>query len=106
MIPWGAKGANTMGWHIEHTGFAKWSRDEWLSHEETIRRGAFKCVQHAVKFGIPVKMLSDDELRQRQKGFITHAQCTRVLGGSHTDPGNNFPIDKFLQLAKDFAADF
>lgn len=106
VIPWGAKGANRKGWHIEHTGFAEWPRARWLEHEQTVRRGAFKCAQHAVKFGIPVKMLSDDELRRGQRGFITHAQCCRVLGGNHTDPGNNFPIDRFLQLAKDFAEDF
>ena len=106
VIPWGAPGANKMGWHVEHAGFAEWTRQKWLSHEETVRRGAFKCAQHAVKFGIPVDLLSDDELRRGRKGFITHAQCTRVFGGSHTDPGTNFPFDRFLQLAQNFAAEF
>lgn len=107
VIPWGAKGANTMGFHVEHAGFAEWTRQKWLSHEQTIRRGAFKCVQHAVKFGIPIKLLSDDELKLGRRGFITHVQCSRVFGGQgHTDPGTNFPFDKFLQFAQDFAEEF
>jgi hypothetical protein len=43
VIPWGAKGANTNGFHIEHAGFAKWERRKWMSHEGTLRRGAFKA---------------------------------------------------------------
>lgn len=114
VIPWGAPGANTMGWHIEHAGRAangpggippRWTREKWLSHKETLRRGAFKSARHAVKFGIPIKLLTTDELRAGKKGFITHAMCSKVFGGDHSDPGSNFPLDVYMEFAKQFAAE-
>lgn len=43
--------------------------------------------------GIPHRWLTDGELANGvSRGLVTHAQCSRVLGGSdHTDPGPNFP---------------
>jgi hypothetical protein len=48
VIPWGAKGANTRGFHIEIAGWAEWSRDEWMKRSQALRRAAYKAAVHAV----------------------------------------------------------
>jgi len=105
-IPWGAPGANTMGFHIEHAGFAKWTRAQWLQHEDTLKRGAFKSALHARRFGIPFKWLTADDLRHGRSGFVTHAVVSEFNpAGNHTDPGPNFPRDHYMALVKQFAAE-
>jgi hypothetical protein len=103
VIPWAAPGANTIGWHLELTGWKRWSREEWLNHKQTLRRGAFKAAFHAKKFGIPIKLLSAADVRLGRKGFVTHALCTEVFGGDHTDPGHNCPLDQFMRWTREFA---
>jgi hypothetical protein len=102
-IPWGAPGTNVNGFHIEHAGFARWDRHKWMSHEQTLRRGAFKAAFHAVKFGIPLKLLSADDLSHGRSGFVTHATVSKVFHGDHTDPGDGFPLDHYMHLVKQFA---
>lgn len=102
-IPWGAIGANTSGVHIEIAGFAKWSKAEWLEHTEGLRRAAYKAAQFAKKYEIPVELLNNKELKSGKSGIVTHAQCAVVFDGSHTDPGPNFPLDRFIQWAREFA---
>lgn len=104
-IPWGAPGTNKNGFHIEHTGFAEWTSQQWMGHEDTLRRGAFKAALHAKKFSIPVKVLSAADLRHGRKGFATHATVTQAFGGSHTDPGAHFPLDHYMDLVQGFADD-
>ena len=101
VIPWGAKGANTSGLHIEIAGFAAWSKQEWLEHTEGLRRAAFKAARLAKKYGIPLELLSDRELERGERGFVTHAQCAAVFGGTHSDPGSGFPLDRFMRWARE-----
>lgn len=105
VIPWGAPGANTNGFHVEHSGFAKWDRAKWMSHEQTLRRGAFKSALHAVKFGIPLTVLNANDLRHGRAGFVTHATVTEFhpSKGNHHDPGHGFPLDHFMALVRKFA---
>jgi hypothetical protein len=107
LIPFGAPGTNRDGFHIEHAGHASWSRQKWMSHEETLRRGAFKAALHAKKFNIPLKVLSADDLRHGRRGFVTHATVTSVFPGNqgHSDPGPGFPLDHYMDLVKGFAAE-
>ena len=107
IIPWGAPGANTMGWHLELSGKAAFSQSQWLDRKKTLRRGAFKAARHAKQFGIPIKMLSAAEIKQGKKGFVTHALCTQAFNtpGGHSDPGPNFPRDTFMQMTAEFAAE-
>jgi hypothetical protein len=103
-IPLGAPGANTDGFHIEHAGFARWDRQKWMSHDKTLRRGAFKAAFHAVKFGIPLRLLTADDLRHGRSGFVTHATVSKAFTpGGHTDPGPNFPLEHYMDLVKQFA---
>ena len=75
-----------------------------MSHEQTLRRGAFKAAFHAVKFGIPLKLLTANDLRHGRSGFVTHATVSKVFTpGGHTDPGDGFPLNHYMQLVKQFA---
>jgi N-acetylmuramoyl-L-alanine amidase-like protein len=103
VIPWGAKGANTRGFHIEIAGFAEWNRNEWLKHGQALRRAAYKGAFHAKKFGIPIRLLTPAQLKAGQRGFVTHAMCTQAFGGTHTDPGRQCPTEQLLDWAKEFA---
>jgi hypothetical protein len=103
VIPWGAKGANTRGFHIEITGWAEWSKDDWLSRGQVLRRAAYKAAAHALKFGIPIRLLTAEQLKAGQKGFVTHALCTKAFGGTHTDPGRNCPTDQVIVWTKEYA---
>ena len=103
IIPWGAKGANTRGFHIEIAGFAEWSHGEWMKHREALRRAAYKAAVHAKKFDIPIRWLTPAQLKAGQKGFVTHAMCTTAFGGTHTDPGRQCPTDQLLEWANEFA---
>jgi hypothetical protein len=108
VIPWGASGANTNGFHIEHAGWAfKWGRDEWMRHEQTLRRGAYKAALHAKKFRIPPRVLSANDLRNGRPGFVTHATVNvfHPTKSSHRDPGSNFPLDFYMQLVDGFMAE-
>jgi hypothetical protein len=108
VIPWGASGANTNGFHIEHAGWAfKWSRADWLSHDQMLRRGAYKAALHAKKFRIPLRVLGAADLRNGRPGFVTHATVNQFhpTRSSHSDPGSNFPIDHYMQLVNQYAAE-
>jgi N-acetylmuramoyl-L-alanine amidase len=108
IIPWGAPGANTNGFHIEHAGWAvKWDRDDWMRHEQTLRRGAFKAALHARKFGIPLRLLNANDLRNGKAGFVTHATVSdfHPTAGNHRDPGSNFPLELYMQLVQQAAVD-
>jgi hypothetical protein len=103
VIPWGAKGANTRGFHIEIAGWAEWSRQDWLRRSQALRRAAYKAAVHAVRFGIPVRMLTSEELKAGRKGFVTHALCTKAFGGTHSDPGKHCPTEQLIDWAKEYA---
>ena len=107
VIPWGAPGANKLGWHLELSGRANFTQQQWLARRETLRRGAFKAAFHAKRFGIPIKLLNAADIRAGRKGFITHALCTKAFEtpGGHTDPGANCPLGEFIELAKAFHAE-
>jgi hypothetical protein len=104
IIPFGAPGVNTNGFHIEHAGFAKWTRRKWMRHKQTLRRGAFKAAFNAKKFNVPMVILSAEDLKRGKSGFVTHATVTKAFNpGGHTDPGDGFPLDHYMRLVKEFA---
>lgn len=96
--PCGAPGANGDGLHIEMVGYAKWSRDEWLARPVQLRAVRNAVRKWSAMYGIPRRVLTDDELRSGEAGVTTHAQITRVYSGGqgHWDPGTGFPIEEVL----------
>lgn len=92
---------NYRGLNWELAGFASQTREQWLddygramlSHVAPIMRA------DAQRFGIPLRTLTDDEVRAYKPGITSHWQMGRVFGGTdHTDPGKNFPWDHLLEL--------
>ena len=105
-IAWGAPYANTQGIHIEGYGYVHWDRAEWMATADgSLHRTAWLIAYIAKACGIPLRYLSDTQLRNGNRGITSHEQCTRVFpGGSHTDPGKGYPFDYVLSMAKKYAA--
>jgi hypothetical protein len=106
VIPWGAPGVNSDGLHIEHAGFAKWSRDEWLSHDRMLRLSAANAARWAWQYKIPRRWLTVDELKAGARGFCCHIDATKAFpnNSGHSDPGPGFPRDVYMGYVDDYYA--
>jgi len=110
VIPWAAPGANTNGYHIEHCGFAAWTRAQWLDHRAMLRRSAYKAALRCHLYGIPPRWVGVLGLRLGRKGLTTHRAVSFAFpklaraAGFHTDPGKGFPRDYYLDLVKTYLA--
>lgn len=107
VIPWGAKGANSDGLHVEICGRAAWTRDSWLARDSMLRRAAWKCAKWCWQYDIPARWLTDKQLANGSlHGLTTHVQVNKVFqGGSHWDPGPSFPKDIYLVYVKKYLAE-
>ena len=99
-IPCGAQGANVQGLHIELTGHAAWTREQWLAHMATLVCAAKVVADWCVTYGIPAVYLDAAALKDpSSRGITTHVTVNEAFKyGSHWDPGPNFPMDVFLSL--------
>lgn len=101
LVPWGARGANYRGFHIEQAGYARWSRLVWSrSHRRLLERAAYKTALHCRRFGIPPYFVTATELRAGLYGVTTHNECTRAFGGTHWDPGRGWPRRLFMRRVR------
>jgi hypothetical protein len=102
--------ANTRGWHLEQSGYARFTRADWTTPDglSQLRRvgACFREIHDT--WGIPKRWMTDDQLRRaaagdrNSGGMTTHQQVARVLGGTtHTDPEDNYPRDLLLQAVLD-----
>ncbi|MGE3487458.1 MAG: N-acetylmuramoyl-L-alanine amidase [Nitrospira sp.] len=98
---WHCGNANADGYGVEIVGKAAQSGRQWqdLYSLAAIDNACDWLLWNAALRDIPARWLTDAQLKAGQAGHVTHAQVARVLGGStHTDPGNNFPYDRVMQL--------
>jgi len=102
VIPWGAPGANRSGLHIEHCGYARWTRADWLRHRPMLERSAAKAAQWCQVYRIPRRWVTPAELARGVAGFATHADASIAFppNGGHHDPGLGFPRDLYLELVQ------
>lgn len=91
---------NVNGIQIEMAGRAAQSRADWLDDysramlERTAALTADICKRH----GIPVRVLSDEQVARGEAGITTHAALARVFRETdHSDPGPYFPWDFFME---------
>jgi N-acetyl-anhydromuramyl-L-alanine amidase AmpD len=96
---------NRRGIQHELCGRAGQSDAQWddAASAGTLRQAAKQAARDARKWGIPVRHLTVAEVRAGYKGFCGHYDITRAFpqdGGSHTDPGPNFPWTEFLDLVR------
>src|ERR1700761_6886537 len=85
--------------NIELAGYAAQTPAQWddAYSRKCLDVAAQACADWVIKYEIPVKHLSDTEIRAYNKGFLGHVDYNRVFNaGDHTDPGPNFPWDYFL----------
>ncbi len=121
VIPWGAPPLNVHGFHIEHAGYAKWSRAQWLSplNRRTLQRGAYKAAVRCKWYGIPARMLTASDLEKdygvefdgnwqagpMRGGIVEHRTINQVYHESdHTCPGAGFPTDVYVSMVEGFLA--
>ena len=100
-IAFAAPGANNDGVHLELAGRANQTREQWMDEFGLLllEQAAEAAAQYSLKFDIPVKHLSNDELANKSnKGIVGHVQVSEVFRKSnHTDPGPGFPWDFFIE---------
>lgn len=101
-----APGANRDGLQLELAGFARQTAAEWLDDygKQLLENAANAAAQYCLKYDIPVRHLTNDELADGQsKGFVSHAQVSEVFKQStHTDPGPGFPWKLFLEMVEKY----
>lgn len=103
-----APGANADGIQIEHAGYAKQTATDWadayslaMLRDQSAPLMAGICARH----GIPIRHLTDAQLRAGEAGLIGHVQASRVYKlSSHWDPGTSFPWDDYLTWVRNAAA--
>jgi len=96
---------NRRGIHHELCGDAGDSAAEWADayHAAMLERAAKQAARDSKKWDIPVRHLTVAQVRDGVKGFCGHGDITRAFpqdGGTHTDPGSNFPWTKFLNMVR------
>ncbi len=103
-IAWHAPGANANGLGIEHAGYARQNRQQWLD-DFSLRMLALsgQLTAHLCdRFDIPVSYLVADQLRRGARGITTHAEVSKAFGRStHMDPGPYFPVGEYLRFVDD-----
>lgn len=101
-VAWHAPGANHNGIGIEHAGYAKQSRKEWLDAYSSAELAiSAKLVGHLLAlYNIPLVKLTPDMLRAGARGICGHKDVTDAFSGGrgHQDPGPSFPWDAYLAL--------
>lgn len=105
-VAYAAPGANSDGIQIEHAGYSAQGAAGWgdaysvAMLDLSARLAAHLCVKH----GIPIRHLSDAQLRAGEPGLIGHVQASRVYRLSdHGDPGPDFPWDSYINLIRHYA---
>lgn len=101
-VAYAAPNANAHGLHIEMAGRAAQNQGDWLDQQS---QDMLRLVERLVadkcrEYNIPVRKLTATQLQKGQRGICGHVDCTHAFGGSHTDPGANFPWDDFIVNVK------
>lgn len=108
-IPYGAGSpANERGLHVEQAGHSYWTREQWLAHDKTLRETGGLVGGWAREYNIPMRFLRAPDLvrlanngwQPQDGGITTHAEITKAFHATtHTDPGDNYPIDVLMGYA-------
>lgn len=102
-VAWAAPGANGNGYQIEHAGYAKQTREQWLDaySKAMLSLSARHAGKVARLYGIPFELVDVAGLRAKRRGFTEHRFVSLAFGKSdHWDPGKAFPWDWYLAEAK------
>lgn len=102
-IAWHAPGANKYGIGIEHAGYARQNRMQWLDPFgiKMLTLSAELTADLCRRWDIPTSFVSANGLRQGRRGITTHAEVSEAFKKStHWDPGQRFPIDWYIDRVR------
>lgn len=102
-VAYAAPGCNNDGIQLELAGVAGQSVKQWRDPYSiaVVAIAADVAGQYCLKYGLPALHLSNEMLRLGGRGIIGHAQASAVYKKSdHTDPGPNYPWDRFMAAVK------
>jgi N-acetyl-anhydromuramyl-L-alanine amidase AmpD len=102
-VAWQAPGANHDGIGVEHAGRAKQTGRDWSDDYSTamLDRSATLVADLCRKYKIPVTWLYAADLVAGKRGITTHDAVSKAFKrGSHWDPGQGFPVEKYLALIR------
>ena len=108
-VAWAAPGANETGLHFEHAGYASQTKRDWSDDFSTamLHRSAELVARKCKRYHIPIRFLSAAEVKAGRSGITGHLQITESgIGGpagTHRDPGENFPWDRYIRYVKAYA---
>lgn len=98
-VAWHAPGANHNGIGVEHAGRAAQTGRDWADPYSTAMLALSAelvggiCSRHK----IPVTWLQPSDLVAGKRGITSHANVSKAFKrGTHWDPGDSFPIEKYL----------
>jgi hypothetical protein len=101
---WSLRSGNPRSLNVCFTGYARWSREEWLRHDRMLRQGADIAHEWSRRHNIPLRKLTSAEVGANESGVCGHVNWTvGKRDGSHTDPGEGFPWDVFMRYAANTA---
>lgn len=102
-VAWAAPGANHQGIQIEHAGYAAQSANQWGDSysEAMLGRSAALTASLCATYNLPLVFVDAAELIVGQRGITTHAEVSKAWRRSdHTDPGPNFPMTRYIGMAR------
>lgn len=100
---WAAPGGNSDGIQIEQAGRAGFTSADWATPDgqAMLRVTAELMAGISQRWNIPLVHLSNAELEAGHAGVVGHVQVSQVYRRSdHWDPGDNYPIDQVIELAR------
>lgn len=100
---WTLPGANSRSLNLEFAGYARQTVSEWTDEYsiDMLEIGAYCAAEWVIKYGIPVRRLTDSQIANGDKGFAGHVDVNRVYKkSSHWDPGPSFPWAYFLDRVR------
>jgi hypothetical protein len=106
-IAYAAGGINQNGIHIEHAGYARQTRAEWLDDysEAMLRLSASLTASLCVRYQIPAVWLTPKDLLAKERGITSHYNACIAFGGDHWDPGYEFPEDLYIEWVREAIGD-
>jgi hypothetical protein len=106
LTAWAAMSANSWGEHgcccTPSGASSGWSRADWLAHDNMLRACGAWLGEEAARYRVPLVKIGASEITAGRSGICGHGDCSAAgAGGSHTDPGPNFPWDVVIDYAID-----
>lgn len=110
-VAWHAPPANEKGVGIEFTartahtpgGGPAFTPEDWADAraEAMLERGARRVAAIAAEKNVPTTFVDAAALLRGERGITTHREVARAWRKTdHTDPGEAFPLDHFLELVR------